>query len=288
MEDLKSILALMFDDSDSVCPSNSKWAYHSMPIGSILSGSVCLVSPNEKVYNQVIKSEELTLLAINPINGFRSDSNVTAYRNFLFELDVGTLTSQMRYSKNIGLPYSAAIFSGNKSIHFLVCLDQDLDEKTYRLLYEWALKIGTLFDQACKNPSRSVRIPGAIRPETGKKQQLIENNGKTKLEDFLTWLSKYEHLRPKAKKKRKSLTSEPDFDMLSPWLKTQLKEGLDFTGGRNQKWFAIFCDFALAGYPEEEAIQILEQHFQEEHDFKEKEWLITAASAYKKMANKGD
>jgi hypothetical protein len=282
MEALKALLNLLFLPDERCCPSTDRFAYHSLPVSELHTGQVALVSPSNKVPIKTIKTEDLILMAINPMKGgFRNDGNVSAFRTFLFELDVGSIQSQYLYFKKLEVPVSCHIFSGSKSVHTLVTLDQDIDEKTYRLLYQWSLAILTLADSACKNPSRSVRIPGAIRPETGKEQKLMEFNGKVKLEDFMTWLNKYPHLRPKEREERKNLTSEKDYDRLSSWLRRALKESnLDFSKGRNRMWYAVFYDFAKAGYGQEEAELILGNFFQEEHDFKEKEWLICAKSAY--------
>jgi len=281
MQDLKSLLDLMFLPEDTVVVSNNKFATHSVSIETVLSGEVTLVSSNQKVSNQIVKTSELIFLAINPIKGFRLDSNAYRLQNFLLECDTGSITSQVEYLKNLGIPYSAIIFSGSKSAHILVALDTPLDEKTYRLLYVWILRIGTLFDQNCKNPSRCIRIPGATRPETGKQQTLLELKEKVKLEDLMVWLNLYEHLRPK-ERERKSLTNGADHDKLSPWVKTALKYGIKFDKGRNHTWHSIFCDFALAGYPKDQAIDFLSVYFVEEFDFKEKEWLRIAQSAYDK------
>src|SRR5271154_597700 len=137
MKDLKSLLDLMFLPDDTVCASNSKWGYHSVTIPSILEGQTKLVSPNLEKYNKTVKSEELILLAINPINGFRTDDNVYRHQTFLWEIDVGSIDSQMDYVKALNLPYSSATFSGGKSIHFLTVLDQPVDAKTWRLLCLW-------------------------------------------------------------------------------------------------------------------------------------------------------
>jgi hypothetical protein len=287
MEDLKHLLNLMFSpDTDNVCVSNSKYSYHSMPIYSILSGEVTLVSPNQSVSITKVKTETLTHLALNPIKGFRSDKNCTALRTFLWELDVGSLKSQQDYVEKLGIPTSCSIYSGNKSIHFLTVLDQDIDEKTYRLLFKWACSIGTLFDDQCGNPSRCVRIPGNIRPDTGKRQRLIDLKERVKLDDFMAWLNKYPDLMPRPPEERKRLTTGVPFDRLSGWAKKQFKDGIDFGNSRNKTWFSLGCDLAKSGYEEDEAVEILGQYFQEESDFKEKEWLMAISSGYKHMANK--
>ena len=226
MEALKAILSLMFEPSDEVAVSNSQWAYHSMPQSSVLIGEVTLVSPNQKVPIKKVKTEELTLLCINALKGFRKDDNITSCRTFLWEADVGSLASQMQYTRSIGIPTSLALFSGNKSIHFATVLEDPVDIRTYRLLYAWALSIGTLYDQNCKNPSRCIRIPGVIRAETGKEQKMIEVGSRVKLDDFMAWLNKYPHLRPKEREERKGLTSEKDYGRLSGWAKNKSKKEL--------------------------------------------------------------
>lgn len=286
MKDFKALLDLMFLPDDTICVGDSHWAYHSMPVESVLSGEVTLLSPNPKVKMKKVKSDKLTHLAINPVNGFRNDSNVYRIQNFLWEIDVGSLSSQLSYMRSIGLPYSAAVFSGNKSIHFVTVLDEPIDIKTYRLLYAWALAVVTLCDKACKNPTRCVRIPGAVRPDTDRVQKLIEIKGKVKLDDFMAWLNQYEHLRPKERGERKGLTNEGDYEKLSPWARSQFRDGIDFSGGRNRAFFSLACDMFNSGYSEFEALEILEQYFVEEHDFKYKEFATTINSAYKYMANK--
>ena len=287
MEDLKALLGLMFEPSDEVCISDCKGGYHSMPQSTVLSGEVPLVHPEQNKPIRKVKTDELTMLCINAVKGWRRDELVTSCRTFLWEIDIGSLSSQIQYVKTLNLPFSSSTFSGNKSIHFLTVLDQPVDIKTWRLLCLWGLSIGTLFDQNCKNPSRSVRIPGVIRQDTGKEQRLIEIKSRVKLEDFMAWLEQYPHLRPKEREERKNLTSENDYDKLSMWAKTQFRDGIDFSRGRNKTWFSLACDLAKSEYSESEAEEILMQYFSPEHDFKEKEFLMSIHSAFTYMANKG-
>lgn len=287
MKDLKALLQLMFEPEDEVCVSDCKGGYHSMPQSSVLSGEVNLVHPEQNKPIRKVKTENLNMLCINAVKGWRRDEFVTYCRSFLFEIDVGTLSSQLEYVKALGLPYSSATYSGGKSIHFLTVLDQPVDEKTWRLLFKWTISIGTLLDHQNSNPTRSVRIPGAIRPETGKEQKLIEIKSRVKLDDFMEWLYKYEHLRPKSREERKVLTGEEDYGNLSRWLRKALKENsLDFSKGRNARWYSVFYDFAKAGYSQEEAESILENFFSEEHDFNRREWESCAKSAYDNACRK--
>lgn len=265
--------------------SDNKFGHHSVPLDTVLAGNVTLLSPNNDVSIRTCESTDLILAAINPIQGFRLDHNVYKFRTFLWEIDTGTIKEQIKYFDYIGLPLSAKVFSGNKSVHAVTVLDEDLaNEEEYRELYNWALKILTLCDQNCRNPSRSVRIPGAYR-EPGKKQRLISLGSRVSLKDFKGWLSQYGHLKPKPKEKRPFVEGEADYSQLSVWARIQLSKGIDFRKGRNATWYALAYDFALAGYSEDHAINILGQFFQEERDFKEKEWEITISSAYKHVGD---
>lgn len=281
MKDLKKLLSLLFDLEDEIVVSNSKYSYHSIPQSSLLSGEVTLVSQNPTVESQIVEIDELVSICINPVKGFRKDENVTKYRTFLIEMDTGSLQSQYNYIKTLGMPYSACIFSGNKSLHFLITLKNPIkEEKAYRTIYQWILNVITLADQGVKNPSRCTRIPDTIRPETNKKQKLLEIKERINENDLETWLEKHPNSKPQVRI-RKALTIRGDFDKLSPWVQRSLMNSyIDFSKGRNSSWYAVFYDFALAGYSLEEAVERLDGLFREDSDFKEKEWLTTAKSAY--------
>ena len=246
-----------------------------------MSGRVTLYSPNDTIGIQYCDSSELTLVAINPIKGFREDSNVLKYRTFLWEIDTGPLQQQIDYIKNSGIPISAWVFSGNKSVHAVTVLDQDVQsDAEYREMYQWALRVLTMCDQNCKNPSRSVRIPGAYR-EPGKKQRLIKLENRIPIANFRAWLDAHSDMKPQKRQRKPFVEGEENFDRLSPWAQINLSQGIDFRKGRNRTWYALAYDLALAGYSEETAIETLGKRFYEERDFKEKELLITIASAYK-------
>lgn len=280
--DGRSLLRLMFNDGETVCPSNNKYSYHSIPLENAMDGRITLVSKDDTKLRYCDPSD-LILVGINPINGFRLDENVTVFRSFLWEVDVGTIPEQIKYLKALNVPISAQVFSGNKSVHAITVLDEPIEnEKTYRYLYEWAHRIITLADKNCKNPSRSIRIPGAYR-EPNKQQRLISIGKRIKTDDFMKWLRKYEHLRPTIKEKRIP-TGKGDFGLLSPWARGMISKGVEFSKrGRNQTWYALAMDFALAGYTEEQTIEKLSECFTEERDFKEKEFLVTIGSAFKKV-----
>jgi len=285
-EDGIKLLDLMFRPGERVCVSHNQFAYHSIPLENVKSGTVTLVSQNPDVERQHVPSGSLTLVALNPIAEYRNDAGVTAYRNFLVEMDYGTPDTQMEYAQSIGLPYSAVVFSGNKSLHFLISLEEDLpNEGVYRKLAEWTLAIATMADPNTKNPSRSIRIPGAMR-EPGKYQSLVEFRGPTSNRDFVAWLNLYPGCRPK-ERELKPRSESMDETKMSRWVSRALKEGLDPLKGRNKQWFAIGCDMALSGFSEDDAMTILSAYFSPDRDFTEREWKTTIGSAFKYIYDRG-
>jgi|ERR1035437_639583 hypothetical protein len=285
--DALELVKLMFNENEHICVSDSKYAYASSPIKIGTSQEVPLISNNPDIPTRIVDGSKLILMAINPMKegANRQDSNVSAFRSFLVEMDVGDRDTQINTLAHYGFPFSAQIWSGSKSIHTITTLSEDLNtEKEYRIIADWIFNIITYADRNCANVSRSVRIPNAIRPETGKEQELIELKSRITHKELFDWLNKYPHLRPKAKEKRIIPEGQYDFSRLSPWARGMLTKGIDFKRGRNQTWYALAMDFALAGATEEVTIEILGKHFQEEHDFKEKEWLTTIASAFKTVS----
>jgi hypothetical protein len=294
-EEGKKILRLMFKENETICVSNSKYGYHSIPLANAINGPVVLVPPEHSIVKmgktieeaiEHIDTDQIILCALNPIKGFREDANCTAYRNFLVELDSGPIDQQLAYIKKINMPFSAAIFSANKSLHFLISLDKDLpSEKVFRVFSEWILKAVTLADPATKNPSRSIRVPGAYR-EPGKKQTTVEYHGVIKIEDLVAWLNLHPEAKPQ-EKQRRVVSEKPDFDKIKPWACKKLIDASKLLiSNRNRTWYALSIEFTLAGYSEDEVISILERYFVEERDFTKREWLTAVKSGIKTAFNR--
>ena len=283
------LLNLMFRPGETICVSHNKYGYHSIPLDMAFKDEVTLVPTVESCekrglvwgpeHFEKVTSDQLTLVALNPIKNWRQDEDCTAFRNFLVEIDTGNLKSQIEYVKSRKMPYSAIIFSGNKSMHFLISLDKDLaDEKSYRAISEWILGIMTMADPMTKNPSRSIRIPGGMRKEG--RQRLVEFKGAVSGSELAEWLKQYPGERPKQKKKA-TPSEDVDFSRIKKWARNALRKGIDPTKGRNRQWYAIAFEFALSGYSEDDTIKYLEGFFNPDRDFREREWLTTIKSAFK-------
>jgi hypothetical protein len=289
-QDGLQILELLFNPKDRIVCSPDKFSYHSFPLENIELGQVELISPNPSVPVKSVNTDDLILVCLNPLKeGVRNDQNIASFRNFLIEMDISDQKSQIEYLKRAGLPYSAMVWSGNKSVHTLIALEQSLPSlKAYKTIAQWILNILPLTDQNMTTPSKCLRVPGAIRPDTGKVQQLLELNRRISLKELADWLNKHPSSKPKEHKKRQ-MAGEADISAVRPWAALMLKEAkAGFPGGqgRNHSWFVLAAEFANAGFSEDKTIEIFQQFFEEDHDFKEKEFLTSIASAFKFIANK--
>lgn len=295
----EQLLNLMFRPDESVCLSPNKYGYHSIPLARAFTDEVSLLStqfrdgidqkdgtvrmPSMEESIRVFPGDEIQLVALNPIEGWREDANVKKFRNFLIECDYGTQESQMKYIRDqYKMPYSAAVFSGGKSIHFLISLTMDLpNEDLWRTISEWILNILPLADPNCKNPSRSIRVPGAKRDD--KRQVLVDWRGPVTLGELKDWLEQFPQARPKPKAKYVPSNEPDDMSKIKPWARKALLKGLDPKKGRNHQWFSIAMEFAKAGYSSDHALDIMKTYFVPDRTFKEREFMTAFNSAFKRV-----
>jgi len=279
--DVLNFLETMFDSEEEVCVSSTKYGYSSVPLHDVISKEVVeIVSKDGEMIP--LEVSDIKMISINPIKGHRNDENVTSFRNFLIEMDDGDMNDQLKYVKEMKLPYSVCVFSGSKSIHFGLCLNESLPSiDIYRFYANWILNVMSQADQMTKNPSRNIRFPNNYRD--GHLQKLLSVRPRISLDDLKFWLSSYEHLKPKVSKKSNVVYAEYDYSRIPRWVKKQLAEGIDFSRGRNNTWFNLAVNLAKSGCDEDLAIALLEPHFMEDYDFKRLEWETAVKSAVKKI-----
>lgn len=133
-----------------------------------------------------------TFYCINPIKSY-SDlkyENIKEFRNILVEFDSARLSTQERWVKESGMPYSLKTFSGNKSFHYIIALNKGIELQEYKQLA--AIILQYIFrgraDESCKNPNRLSRTPGAIRKDTGVEQKLIEQLPAISIDQLQEWV----------------------------------------------------------------------------------------------------
>ena len=118
----------------------------------------------------------------------RTDDNCIQHTRFLFEMDSTSLDEQLTYLNRNKDVITRCVFSGSKSLHMIIQFTNDF-EQTCKDNYKeiWNILNKLLFDKkcdnACSNPSRLTRRPGAIRADTAKEQKLLYNQPDNRLDD---------------------------------------------------------------------------------------------------------
>jgi hypothetical protein len=272
-----NFIKLLFEKGETICVSHNQFGYHSINIDDLYKDKITLISPNGREND--INFSQINLIAINPISGFRRDDNVTSYRSFLLELDEGSLKEQYDYIEKLKLPNSACVFSGNKSLHYLITLEKPLISKQIWQFYNnWILNVVSKADQQLKNPSRSIRFPMNRRLNNNHLQKLLYIKKRININDLIIWLNKFPNCKPIQKiiptvKKKFTVQSIPN------WVKEILEEGI--TVDRNKTWFRVAAVLATRNFDYEEVVEILDNFFEEDKDFKRREWITAIKSAFK-------
>jgi len=240
-----------------------------------------------KIYDIDSKCEEVhkwaTFFSINPINPTtdmkptesyhnvnkprRADVNVIAYRNILIEMDSIPVEEQNDFIKGIGMPYTTAVFSGNKSIHYIISLVTPVaDEKTYRKLVERVYKaLGGkgIVDVSCKNPSRFSRLPNAYRADKDKTQELLFVGERIENSTLDSWLNsrgakEIEETPNSLNSKRTYSGSVNKNTPMNGFTLNFIMCGAP-EGERNSSLFKASCDLFKCGYTEDQIIERLEK-----------------------------
>jgi hypothetical protein len=187
--------------------------------------------------------------SINPLrkNSTRAGKNVKRYRNLMFEIDNLPLKEQASKIKASGLPYSTSVFSGNKSIHWIISLKQDLvDDIEYKAI--WLAIEATLakydieVDNMTKDPARLSRCPNAIRRDNEKKQSLIEIHGKVDVESVKQWLSRndvdWQDYLPKQEYNSSGLVEVSDVEdqLKIDWIKKYFMKDDEYAEGKRHNY----------------------------------------------------
>jgi len=188
-----------------------------------------------------------SFFSINPMYSHRADSNVTVFRNILCEFDKDLIEVQLANIKCSEVPYTSLVFSGNKSIHMIISLEEpcktreeydELVKRIYRKLPD--------VDKSCSNPSRFSRAPGAFRNDTGKEQTLIELKQRVPRAELERWLPP-KLVTPPAP------TRLLGARLMPIWCRAFVEYG-SAKGGRNRMLFAVACELFRQGFTEEEII----------------------------------
>jgi hypothetical protein len=254
-----SALAVLFDPDEHVCVANEPHHTVTTPIISAAQG------------------RPRAFLCINPLasydkergagRGRRADANVTAYRTMLLEFDELPSEEQVPFVLGLGLPYTMITFSGKRSFHFLISLADGLPQTRaeYRQLVERVYKAvggkAAGLDTKVKNPSRFSRMPGAIRPDTGAEQTLIDLQSRVTRSEIEQWLAARGVTPDDCKPIERAPIERPTGGLRLPLKGTTqlfLIQGAR-PGEWNQSFFNAACDMVRCGYTPEQIYAKLER-----------------------------
>lgn len=288
-ETSRIFLEKLFNPGEEISFSPNEYAFKSFPYDQF--GDQMTLEAQGKVEDHYrykkVHEDDVILCCINPVKGEKNDLNVTGLRTFLIECDEGDIYEQKQYIENLKMPYTACVFSGNKSLHYAITLTEDLPTiELWRDINEWILAIVDKADQQNKNPTKSIRFPGTQRKD-GKKlmQTLVDIKDRVDLDMLLDWLDRKPDLNPRLKRaKQRPIGDMVVGDNTMPkWMATKLGEGVHREGSRNKQWFMMAMELAKRGNHEDMIIGLLGPYFIPEHDFTLREWHIIIKSAVKRV-----
>lgn len=222
-----------------------------------------------KYDNALFKSDDCIFFTINPVIGRRGGDFVSAYRNILIEMDKYSVKKQLSLIKKSGIPYTSLVFSGGKSIHCIISLQTELEDKAEYLRY-----VNMIFkafgekhlDTSVKDPARFSRLADGIRPENGVEQSLIDLKERVSNVDIMEWChkklgaNKFRELffEPKKPLKATSLIKKLSFST-----KLLIEKGETDCSSRHQAFVKAAMQMRHAGYDENEIYEVLEDRFLE-------------------------
>jgi hypothetical protein len=141
-----------------------------------------------------LRNEEVSppsFYCINPLLSYDNlkYENLAEYRNMLVEFDGARLSTQERWVREAGLPYSLKTFSGSKSFHYIVSLSEGVTREEYAKLAAIILKyiFRNKADDSCANPNRLSRTPNAMRGDV--KQELLEQSSSIRPQQLRDWIN---------------------------------------------------------------------------------------------------
>jgi hypothetical protein len=184
---MRAFFEMLFDQQESTCFAENPKGTRVQSITHFNAGSHAFFSINPLDPHKDRVPLESYHHARRPR---RADHNVVIFRNILIEMDKSPLSEQWAFIAKIELPFTSCVYSGGKSYHFIVSLQEPCpNRESYDTLVRRIYHVlGARIDPACKNPSRLSRAPGFYREETGKFQNLNDLRQRVSMGELETWL----------------------------------------------------------------------------------------------------
>lgn len=185
--------------------------------------------------------------SLNPLHTHRKDSNCTSFNNFLIEFDEAPLDAQIALTDS-SLPYTAAVYSGSKSIHFTLHItDAPHDIASYKAIAKAILKaVEAKYhmkpDYTTTNPSRLTRSPEAYRSDKTAIQSLVALGKQYTLQQVEDVLHFSNFLQPFHPRKTKQIYTclQDQVAAIPPYIAKVITGQVVLTeGSRNTRFWSI-------------------------------------------------
>lgn len=187
-EGLDKFLDILFDPTESI------WIHGRYRSYKTSSDQSCL-----KELNEFLSSEDGYLVGLNPAKALgcrHSKENVGKLRNILIEIDDISIEAQYKLITSARLPYSTMVYSGGKSLHTVISVEEGLEsEEEYNgYIDRIRFALSNLPDPQIHKASFT-RLPGFYRIQSRglRKQALVDLKGRVKKADLDRFLERYKN-----------------------------------------------------------------------------------------------
>lgn len=222
---------------------------------------VCEVNTNSNPESQ--------FFVLNPLKtlwGRARKEDIQLYRNILLEFDTIPLKRQEDIVQSTNLPFSTQTFSGGKSYHYIISLEDPVSLEEYREIVGILHNMYYLADKSCRNPNRLTRTPGAKRlDKNGAVQELVKATARVPnatldkflKEDNYQYYSAYKIAKDLKKQKQERIAEAAQdkkglelLEVIYPNWKQVVENGLS-AGIRHERAVGLAIAMFTAGLPED-------------------------------------
>lgn len=197
-------------------------------------------------------------VAINPFKkgSSRLDVNVSKFRNILIEIDTLPVDQQRAYIDSLKIPYSTIVYSGGKSLHFIISLAEPLATKAeYDALVSRVMKAVPKADSKARNCGRFTRNPLHFRADKQKSQELVYTGDRVENKTLLEALGALGVAEVAPRPKREKAIKTGLKGVLNPTSRNFLMMGAA-AGDWNNSLFLAACDAFRAQYTIDEFVSL--------------------------------
>jgi len=263
----KQLLNVLFNSGEHCNARTKSWDTQVIPVRNV---------------NHQPNYQAVVINPLNPLKG-RCYDGITALRSMIFEIDADVngnkinREDQINFWKNTGLPISAMVWSGSKSVHVLLTFTftfKDID--TYKLTWHkihHAIKSfdnNIIPDEQTFNALTAIRFPDSKRFDekanrlTDNIQDLIFIGERITMNQLAEWMKDKPKYTPPPPPKPAVLFDESTQKRrpLPRWLIEKLEDGIDTgSSGRNSNNYDLFkAAISLVKYRSaEDSVELLQE-----------------------------